>query len=491
MTDAANLSVLRQWSSLEALLEHADAAQAPFVLLEQADDGHITVGPRFSPDARPCFRCYALRRVSHGARRISHARTVPEQAQRALERCVARLAQQDAHDAGLQLEIGPDGSVSEHVVLSVPSCRACRSRPAPTRKLSLLELVSPRVGLVRGVRDVAPGNALLPTVRADGARTDVFGMERAVAVGLAADVTRERAMERAVAEAVERYAAAFVQHELHVARLDELEGEVELPLNIRARLLARGSPALSWVRGQRLRTGAPVWLPAQCVYLPFGGYPGEPELEPLCSNGLAVHTSAERAAEHAMHELEERDVFVRAWRSGARPYSLASEPELLVPGMRVVRAPADDGPPVVVAMLESEYQPYCVWGAASRAEEAQASRSAQLEAIAGHAFYRERLGEGLPEPQQLPRTLAEHGLAHATRKELRSARRHWLAPRGAHPKVRSLRSTEEACMIELTPSDVAAAGLSVVRVILPGRVALDHDALDPFLPGNHVPHPLS
>ena len=46
-------------------------------------------------------------------------------------------------------------------------------------------------------------------------------------------------------------------------------------------------------------------------------------------------------------------------------------------------------------------------------------------------------------------------------------------------------------MIELTPSDVAAAGLSVVRVILPGRVALDHDALDPFLPGNHVPHPLS
>lgn len=490
MSGPGALVVLRRWRSLDELMAHADTARAAWALVERAEAGRVAIGPRFAPGQRPCFRCYVLRRISHGATRVDPAGELSADSASAAERCVAQLAAQAPHDVPLQWVVEPDGRVARHAVLPVPTCLACRSLRPLARALSLAELVSDRVGIVGGVRDVAPGRALLPTVRADGARTDAFSAQRAISIGCAADPDRSRAVTRAVAEAVERYAAAFVRSDLHVARLSELDGEVEMPDRVRAQLRARGSPAISWVRGVRAATGAAVWLPAQSVFIPFSGPPGEPELGPLSSNGLALHTSFESALEHAVLETEERDIFVRAWRAGRTPYRVAAF-EPVVAGMRAARVPCADGPPVVAAMLEREQPPYGVWGAACRRDEATAARAAQLEAVAGHALYTEWLAAGIRPADGAPRTLADHGLAHATRPELRQSRARWLEPRGSHPRLAALRSTDRACVVDLTPPDVAAAGLHVVRAILPGRVALDHDALHPFLGGERAPHPLT
>ncbi len=75
------------------------------------------------------------------------------------------------------------------------------------------------------------------------------------------------------------------------------------------------------------------------------------------------------------------------------------------------------------------------------------------------------------------------------------ARRRWLEAPALEPRPDSrpvmdiLDRYPDACFVDLTTSDIAAAGISVVRVLIPDKVLSDDDPLYSRLGGDLTPHP--
>lgn len=70
---------------------------------------------------------------------------------------------------------------------------------------------------------------------------------------------------------------------------------------------------IRWVRGQRLRSGCPVWVPAQLVSLTYFPIEGEPLLGLASSAGTAAASTFENAVDSALLELVERDALNLSW----------------------------------------------------------------------------------------------------------------------------------------------------------------------------------
>jgi ribosomal protein S12 methylthiotransferase accessory factor len=391
------------------------------------------------------------------------------------------LARAEAQHAR-QYVIDRAGRVSEHVILALPSCARCARVARLADPLPLEAAVSARVGLVHETYDVAPADALLPTVCVRGCRSDAFHATRALNGGIAADVSRERARVRAIAESLERYCLAFVNRAIRVATAEALGEPWITPAGFPL------EQEISWTRAHRIVDGAAVWVPAAAVFLPLDAGVWGDRGWIQTSNGTAAGPTLEAALRSALLEMEERDTFIRAWRANAVPAKCAVQ--AMVPGMHLACVPSAWGPPVVAAFLEQPMPPLSAAGLACRLDLEDAVQAAQLEAVAAHALFTEQIRAGVTIPEGPPRQLVHHGLAHALRPELRAARASWLAPRGSYVPGPS-RPLEQACVIDLTTPDVAAFGVHVVRVVRPDRLGLDHDATRPALSGNPDPHPIS
>lgn len=315
---------------------------------------------------------------------------------------------------------------------------------------------------------------------------------------MAADVIPERAFIRAVGESVERYCAAFYPEDLPLAQAGELDGPWLDP-NRLAPGIGSFTPEMRirWTRARVLANGDDVWVPASFVYIPYYGAPGEPSFDVQSTTGLALGRDIDEAIEHALAEVVERDAFMRAWRFDLPVERVILEPIHLA-GLHLCRIPSESGFEIVVGFIERPEPPYTAVGLAARRSLAEAASAAAIEAAAAHIWLREWLATDPDPPAYPPRTLYDHARVHAIRRDLSTSRQRWLSATQvavARPELTHWRQISarfaDACIVELTPPDVAATGACAVRVIVPDCVPLDHDAIHPRLVGNATPHPLA
>ena len=182
-------------------------------------------------------------------------------------------------------------------------------------------LVSPFVGIVRGIQEVlaGPEDVRLATAWCESAFPHAL-------VGGGTGPSAHDARTAAIGEAIERYSACMVDPDaLVVASARELGSRAVDPVRFAlfsdSQYRTAGFPyapfdretRLAWIEGVSLPSGDPAWLPAQLVHL--SGHQSE---RPICrstSSGLACHASAADATLGALLELLERDAFMITWKA--------------------------------------------------------------------------------------------------------------------------------------------------------------------------------
>jgi ribosomal protein S12 methylthiotransferase accessory factor len=193
----------------------------------------------------------------------------------------------------------------------------------------LLELVSPRVGLIRSLSRLTRGleepnppfvyQAVLSNF--DFRKAD---MQERMAAGKGA--TEAEAMAGAIGEAVEHYCASQVD-ESAVRRMSlgeagsDCVAPAEFVLYSDRQYAGKNLPyvrpethmELGWVRGRELPENREVLVPASLTYLNYSGQSNEPQLCPATSNGLAAGPDLESAMLNGLYELMERDAFLITW----------------------------------------------------------------------------------------------------------------------------------------------------------------------------------
>jgi thiazole/oxazole-forming peptide maturase SagD family component len=488
------LAVVAGWPHTKALQSLSEQLSVPWILVEDAGDGGATVGPLFRQGRGGCFGCYIARRRANGGKECRPLGSASEAILRQIRDQAAAFFDSRSRLSGEQIEISTCGSVARHVFLPVPTCRPCAA--AEEGELTCESLVGDRLGLVHEVRLLRGVPEPFAGALASGCRTDAFLANRALNRGMAVDETAEQARRRAIGESLERYCAAAMPQDLPFVRAGDLEGPYLDPRRLGA---VQGgwdpeASAIRWVRAHSLAGNRPVWVPASAVFVPYGNQWGEPILELQNSVGIAAYTTRDEAVLHGLAEVVERDACLRAWR-WRLPVEAIHDHPIAVDGLHLARVPSDSGLQVVAAFLERGEPPLSSTGMGARPSLRDAARHSTLEALLSQLWLRDWLAANGHEHPCVPRTMIDNAVAHAVRGDLRSSRRRWLRPgcaaeaTGATPWGTVLDRAPQACFVDLTTPDVAAAGIRVVRVLVPEKVLSDDDALRPRLGGDPTPHP--
>lgn len=391
--------------------------------------------------------------------------------------------------------------------------------------MPLDSLVSPYVGVVRGVQEVlaGPADVRLATAWCETAHPHAVS-------GGGSGVTSDRARAAAIGEAVERYSASCIDLDaLVVATARELGPAAVAPRRF-ALFSARqyASPGfpyvpfdddtrLTWIEGVRLPDGEPAWLPAQLVHLGAAG--DEPRICRTTSSGLACHTDRAEAALSALLEVIERDAFMLTWKArltwplldwGAHAELTDFEARFI--GPTGLRARAVDlsrvwDVPCAAAVVRSdarETAPLGV-GAAAGATIERAVSKALDEAVRVRTWAEalRRHADPAPDPCDI-RDFDDHIRFYADRRNAarvtfldESRRRRDVA---CVPPLRGASADEQvttACLllarrsasaylVDVTSPDVRDAGVSVVRVVAPELCALDVEHGAPLLGGRRL-----
>lgn len=491
LAGATAFDLIAHWETVDALRDRVGHSAVPLILVEDAGQGAIAVGPLFRRGRPGCLACYIARRVAAGATELRPlAGPLPRKRLRpAIERVL------DAERNGevpVQLLVTTDGSHSTHRLLPLPDCRCHRDTGRSLARLPIEAAVDERLGIVQRVEI---GNELwrgYTTARAWGAGYTTTAGDPVFNHGYAADISATRARVRAIGEALERYAAALGGHTPRACTPGEaLSGpwpEQALP----------HADRLRWMPGVSLSRGQPVAVPARRVRLPYRPAPDEPRLRAVVSStGLAAASDLSEAQTRGLLETIERDVFMHAWC--LRPEMERLPPDAAdPPGLHLVRLKHPARIPVVVAFLEDRAPPYVAAGLAARLTLSEARDAALREAVATRLWVEEWIARDPSIPPSPPHTLYEHAKLHALDPGLRAARTGWLAqaapptPPPVELDAASLYQAEpKAVAVELTTPDLSLLGCQVVRVVVPGCVPLDSDGRVPSLGGRAIPHPFA
>lgn len=362
-------------------------------------------------------------------------------------------------------------------------------------------------------------------------------VSRAGGVGLSVD----DAWSGAIGEAAERYAAAVAPAQLPSRECawtdfdpaeavdpatlalfsDEQYGQAGFPFHP-----FRRDTRTAWLTGWHLTPSlgaarSPCWLPTDCVGLSCQCLGTERPITVPTSTGLAAGQTLARSLLAGVCEVIERDAFIVAWFNTlsaprvdlhARPLQWLRElleNRLLWPRIEyhVADLTSDAGVPVyaVISRGPSEDGLIVSFGAACHPCARLALTKALLEAAAGRVCVRQRVRS---QPRRAYRrdfadvcTFEDHAQFYTRHP------RHWPQLRGlvstrlladldgfARPpaddaaalgkivaELASLGLSAYGC--DLTTPDVAAAGVQVVRVLVPGMQPLHGDHRLPFLGG--------
>ncbi|WP_061300720.1 YcaO-like family protein [Herbidospora cretacea] len=375
--------------------------------------------------------------------------------------------------------------------------------------------LDPRTGLITRV-ETRRSHAVLHTVTAELAATGRFAHPLGnPLVGGASFGDPGRARRRALGEAVERYAGHLVpEARLRHATWHDLDDAVDpdrLALYSPAQHDRPGFPfaglrrddVLAWVAG-RSDDGRQVWVPASLVWLSSGAHTlvrARPAHLPIAA-GIAAGPTPEAARASALAEVVERHALATAWYGGAA-FPLVEGPPLPVPaGAELVwrSVPNALGAPVVLCVASSPDGLIGVGCAAGSARSAAAEALRSLDALA-------EVIDGVPEWERPAGPLMPHrsdrryldsyapDLSDATdllcTVQLLADERVATAVRdrfdgGAPPGRPSL--DLEVITVDLTTPDLAALGLHVARVVVPGLRSTGPAAY-PFLGAGADPLP--
>lgn len=463
------IALIDNWPSFEALAARAAADHGWWLLVERVGPDQVGVGPVFGPPS-PCFRCYLARRLANGGQECRPAPARSPAVQAAVARALGGQLQ-----PGRQLVLRADGSLtSSHLLLPRPGC-GCSGGPSPGDGIAAA--VSERLGIVSRLEQWTSeltGYSICVAVAADPLPT--LG-QVARCDGFAADRDPAAARERAIGEVLERYAAAFVP------MMEPSDAQARTP----------GPPGWRLIRqvpAQDLQGRPAPPLPASLVHLPYlDVMPGTIQT----STGLAAGSDFAAALRHGAAECAERHAFMTAWQSGSG-FQLAPVLPEDPPGVGVSEVRTDLPVLVAVAGFESDEPPYAATGLGAGWSWPQARERAVAEACAAVELV-SRAGPPSDEPWP-PRTLTQHALAHAWRAELSHRRGILWRPAGASPAwggratwqdyVRARPGDRAA---DVTTRDVAALGVSVVRVHAPGLLDLPSDGRVEMARGQE-PHPI-
>jgi ribosomal protein S12 methylthiotransferase accessory factor len=391
----------------------------------------------------------------------------------------------------------------------------------PTRSILDLwpDLVDARTGIVREVKELfvdddEPGFVHYLSFASD---TAAFGFLPNFGNNGGVGSSARIAIAKALGEAVERYCSALFRYaDLEWASFFELGARAAAP-----EAFALYSPAqyavpgfawqpftaasrVAWVAGTSLVTGADTMVPAAFTYVPYHYQRDRgdtPVTQPI-STGLACGASFEDAALSALCEVVERDAFTRTWQAVQRhpridqtdlPADLADlveRYETVGLGVHLVDITSDVGCPTLLAVAEgfSETSPAIAVAAATHPDPAVAVRKS-LEELAHTRKYAAQVMDHLPPvPVEVK---AGHPQVDGQRAHLRfycpqgakdaasflwaDERRIGLedVPRPAGGDLASLVAAvaatgEDVVAVDLTSTDIADVGLSVVRVVVPG-----------------------
>lgn len=383
--------------------------------------------------------------------------------------------------------------------------------------MPLESLVSPYVGVVRGVQEVlaGPADVRLVTAWCETAHPHAVS-------GGGSGATLAGARAAAIGEAVERYSASCIDADsLVVATARELGPAAVDPrrfaLFSSRQYASPGFPyvrfdadtRISWVEGVRLPDGGPAWLPAQLAYLADVG--DDVRICRATSSGLACHTDRVDATLAALLEVLERDAFMLTWKARLSWPLLGwdANEELARFEARFVRptglrAHAVDlsriwDVPCAAAVVRSEAggtAPLGVGAAAGVTVERAVSKALD-EAARVRTWAQALLRQAAPVPDASGiRDFDDHIRFYADRRNaprvafLDGSRRrrdvaHVPPVRGATAGEliealcgRLARRSASAYAVDLTAPDVRDAGAAVVRVVAPELCALDveHEA---------------
>ncbi|MFD9498155.1 YcaO-like family protein [Streptomyces sp. NPDC060035] len=330
--------------------------------------------------------------------------------------------------------------------------------------------------------------------------------------GAASDRDLARATLKARMEALERYASvSCVDERSTVTTAGEL-GPAALPLHLLPRHGSQEAGPRSgthgvlgmqdevrWAQATRWSDRATVFVPAVMAFNTTPRHPGEQFWVPV-STGTAAHVSRARARENAVLEVVERDAVALNWllRTSGRRISRAGD-GIITSDTDTLRAPhptsvgetaltswditSDLGIPTVLSVLRGPGRILRhVVGAASRrtlcdAAVASAAEAAQIYSGLDSAV---RSGDRAPRTPGRCRRIHDGALfmASAARahcfgylhgEEPDDAREQSGGPlsHSGDPVGRLIEAGHEIYFVDLTPRDVARAGVHVIRAIVP------------------------
>jgi ribosomal protein S12 methylthiotransferase accessory factor len=386
-------------------------------------------------------------------------------------------------------------------------------------------LVSSKVGIIKrlahgGYRALDPQIFSMGIVAQDLSR--VSGLPNSGKAGGAGE-TIESAMAATIGEAVERYCmlwwdkkemirASYADVRDAAIHPDELRlFSPDQPLAKRGLALFTEESTIRWVWGYSLVTRQPRLVPASFVYLNYRYDDDEARIGSNASNGLAASLTLEEAILNAASELVERDAFAIRWlhqMAGPRIEVDSAEMQRLLEeryhswhpdvSIDLYDITLDVPLPCVFAVMRrpAEFGRVLCVGAACRVSAGDAIRKSLREAGQALSYYRylmQQLATWEPEadfsditsfdhhcmlyvkrpdlvdPAIAPwtretRTIPLSKLPHRTPGSVLGDLQHCLGSleKGQHDVI----------VVDITTSDVADVGFTVVRVIIPGLVPL-------------------
>ncbi|WP_103349754.1 YcaO-like family protein [Amycolatopsis sp. CA-128772] len=343
---------------------------------------------------------------------------------------------------------------------------------------------------------------------------------------------REAAARAAVGEAVERYCGNVVQRELLTkATYSELAAAGEHAVDPDTLVLfserqydTPGFPfvrftrdlPVHWVRGHSVTRDEPAWVPASLVYANWftPSFADDPPTNGTFFPGIAAGPDVAAATAAGLQEVVERHATMTWWLNAARlpGAHLTAELRAVWPSSYRQRrwlVPLDNefGFPVLAGCVEDLDDGLLTVGFAARPDPVQAGLKAWTEAltlqdigrdlIEEHGGYRKAAGAGRIDGTGLKPWRADRGYLDDFRRDFRDVVdltaqvqlhldpraqdliRPWLdvpaerpLPPPAEEDLRALveRRGYEVFRADITTPDVRAAGLRVVRTLVPGLV---------------------
>ncbi|HXT68720.1 MAG TPA: YcaO-like family protein [Vicinamibacterales bacterium] len=382
-------------------------------------------------------------------------------------------------------------------------------------------LVDEAVGIINRVEEVRPDPGAPAFFHYAGlaCNTRAFSRQQNFGNSGGASANRERAVAKAIGEAVERYCSSLydVEELALFASSDASARHVapsEFALHSPEQYESPGFPwvpfeettPVRWVLGRELPGGAETFVPAAMVYVPYTYYRGtgdSPIAQPI-STGLACHSSETAAAIGAICEVVERDAFTLTWQAMQAPpqirietlndeaYDLVQRFERTGDKVVLFSLPTDHGLPTILAVLrgQSVHRPALVFAAATAPTPAGAVRSA-LEELAHTRRYSQQITDRMKRlalvsdhanvVDQLDHlnVYCDHGNARLADFLFQSnARLDYEELRGLESATgeETLQRVVEAIgaighrivLVNLTSPDVQELGLTVVRAVVPG-----------------------